>query len=115
LSEELSRVVRGRLGNPRWIAAMLGHGHRGVAEIAQGVDALYAFAATAGASGTLFDAVHAAIIADDDVRRAMLARNPAAVAAIASRLRDALRRGLWTTRRNAVDHELARTLAEAGT
>jgi cobaltochelatase CobN len=112
LSEELSRIVRGRLGNPRWLAAMLAHGHRGVAEIAQGVDALYAFAATAGVPGTLFDAVHAAVIADDEVRRAMLNRNPAAVAAIASRLRDALARGLWKTRRNAVDHELARTLAE---
>jgi cobaltochelatase CobN len=113
LSEELSRIVRGRLGNPRWIASMLAHGHRGVAEVAQGVDALYAFAATAGVPGTLFDAVHAAIVADDDVRRAMLARNPAGVAAIASRLRDALARGLWTSRRNAVDHELARALAEA--
>ncbi len=45
-AEEIARVVRGRLTNPRWIAGMLRHGHRGVAEIAQGVDALYAFAAT---------------------------------------------------------------------
>ncbi|MBV8191355.1 MAG: cobaltochelatase subunit CobN [Alphaproteobacteria bacterium] len=112
-AEETARIVRGRLANPRWIAAMLAHGHRGVAEIAQGVDALYAFAATTGVPGTLFDAVHAAVIADDEVRGAMLARNPAAVTAIAARLRDALARGLWDTRRNAVDHELARALAEA--
>ena len=46
LAEEIARIVRGRLTNPRWIAGMLAHGHRGVAEIAQGVDALYAFAAT---------------------------------------------------------------------
>ena len=46
IAEEIARVVRGRLTNPRWIAGMLAHGHRGVAEIAQGVDALYAFAAT---------------------------------------------------------------------
>jgi cobaltochelatase CobN len=111
--EEIARVVRGRLSNPKWITGMLAHGHRGVAEIAQGVDALYAFAATTGVPGTLFDAVHAAVIADDEVRGAMLARNPAAVAAIASRLSDALGRGLWSTRRNAVDHELARTLVEA--
>ena len=39
LAEELARVVRGRLTNPRWISGMLRHGHRGVAEIAQGVDA----------------------------------------------------------------------------
>ena len=47
IAEEIARVVRGRLTNPRWLAGMLDHGHRGVAEIAQSVDALYAFAATA--------------------------------------------------------------------
>ena len=113
LAEEIARVVRGRLTNPRWLSGMLEHGHRGVAEIAQAVDALYAFAATAGVSGHLFDATHAALIADDAVRGAMLAKNPAAAGAIAARLHDALARGLWTTRRNAVDHELRRVMDEA--
>src|SRR5262249_41791306 len=45
MSEAIARVVRGRLTNPGWIAGMLAHGYRGVAEVAQGVDALYAFAA----------------------------------------------------------------------
>ena len=115
LAEEIARIVRGRLTNPRWIAGMLGHGHRGVAEIAQAVDALYAFAATARAvPDHLFDATHAALIADEAVRTAMTEKNPAATAAIAARLRDALARGLWTTRRNAVDHELERAILKAG-
>ena len=77
IAEEIARVVRGRLTNPRWLAGMLAHGHRGVAEIAQGVDALYAFAATADAvPGHLFDATHAALIADDAVLAAMLDKNP---------------------------------------
>jgi cobaltochelatase CobN len=113
MAEEIARIVRGRLTNPRWLSGMLGHGHRGVAEIAQAVDALYAFAATAGVPGHLFDATHAALIADDGVRSAMLTKNPAAAAAIAARLHDALARGLWTTRRNAVDHELRRVMTEA--
>jgi cobaltochelatase CobN len=112
LAEEIARVVRGRLTNPRWIAGMLVHGHRGVAEIAQGVDALYAFAATARAvPGPLFDATHAALIADDSVREAMIEKNPAAAAAIAARLRDALVRGLWQTRRNSVERELDLVIA----
>jgi cobaltochelatase CobN len=106
--------VRGRLTNPRWLSGMLDHGHRGVAEIAQGVDALYAFAATVGVPGHLFDVTHAALVADDAIRAAMLQKNPAAVAAIAARLHDALARGLWTTRRNAVDHDLRRLMTEAG-
>ncbi|MBS0222242.1 MAG: cobaltochelatase subunit CobN [Proteobacteria bacterium] len=113
LSEEIARVVRGRLTNPRWIAGMLAHGHRGVAEIAQGVDALYAFAATAQAvPGHLFDATHMALIADEAVLAVMLDKNPPATAAIASRLKDALSRGLWVTRRNSVEEELARILED---
>ncbi len=115
LAEEIARIVRGRLTNPRWLAGMLAHGHRGVAEIAQGVDALYAFAATTRAvPDHLFDATYAALIVDEAVRTAMTEKNPAAAAAIAARLRDALARGLWTTRRNAVDHELERAMMKAG-
>ncbi|HTR86128.1 MAG TPA: cobaltochelatase subunit CobN [Reyranella sp.] len=107
LSEEIARIVRGRLTNPRWIAGMLAHGHRGVAEIAQGVDALYAFAATANAvSGPLFDATHDALIADEATLSAMRAHNPAATEAILARLDDARARGLWVTRRNSIGVEL---------
>jgi cobaltochelatase CobN len=107
--EEITRIVRGRLTNPRWIKGMLIHGHRGVAEMAQGVDALYAFAATTAAvPGHLFDAVHEALIADETVLDALTQANPLAVQAMAVRLEDAIARGLWTPRRNAVHGELAR-------
>ncbi len=115
LAEEIARVVRGRLTNPRWLAGMLEHGHRGVAEVAQGVDALYAFSATAEVvSAALFDATHAALIADEAVLSAMIRSNPAATAAIAQRLRDALARGLWVSRRNSTDRELERAIQRAG-
>lgn len=109
MSEEIVRIVRGRLTNPRWIAGMLRHGHRGVAEMAQAVDALYAFAGAAAAVPShLFDAVHEALVADDSVRAAICDLNPDAAAAMAERLEDAIRRGLWTPRRNAVHAELER-------
>ncbi len=77
MPEEIARIVRGRLTNPRWIAGMLRHGHRGVAEMAQAVDALYAFAAAADAVPShLFDAVHEALIADESVRAAIMRREP---------------------------------------
>ncbi|CCE05296.1 putative cobaltochelatase cobN subunit [Bradyrhizobium sp. STM 3843] len=114
ISEEIARVVRGRLTNPRWISGMLAHGYRGVAEIAQGVDALYAFAATSDAvPGHLFELAHAALLSDASVCEAMLDRNPAAVASIVSRLDDARRRRLWVPRRNAVADELAAIAARA--
>jgi cobaltochelatase CobN len=114
VGEEIVRVVRGRLTNPRWIAGMLGHGHRGVAELAQGVDALYAFAATTRVvPNHLFDVTHDALIADETVLAGMIATNPAAAAAIAARLCDALKRGLWVARRNAVAGELDRAIAKS--
>jgi cobaltochelatase CobN len=114
LAEEIARIVRGRLTNPRWLAAMLDHGHRGVAEIAQGVDALYAFAATTQkVPAHLFDLTHAALISDEKILSTMLEKNPAAAAAIARRLNDALSRGLWLTRRNSTRDELARVLERA--
>lgn len=112
MAEEIARIVRGRLTNSRWISGMIAHGHRGVAEIAQGVDALYAFAATAGIVGDqLFDAVHDAIIADEAHLATLSDLNAAAVTAMASRLRDAIDRRLWIPRRNAVHAELAAALA----
>jgi cobaltochelatase CobN len=115
VEEEIVRIVRGRLTNPRWLSGMIAHGHRGVAEIAQGVDALYAFAATAEIVGDqLFDAVHDAVIADEGRLPVLLDFNAPAMHAIASRLQDAIDRRLWAPRRNAVHAELARVLEGAG-
>jgi cobaltochelatase CobN len=112
MTESVAQVVRGRLTNPQWLAGMLEHGHRGVGEIAQSVDALYAIAATAEAvSPHLFEAVHEAVIADEAVFAAMVTRNPSAAGAIAVRLQDALVRGMWTSRRNAVAEELSLAVA----
>ncbi|HEX2841038.1 cobaltochelatase subunit CobN [Hyphomicrobium sp.] len=109
VAEEVTRIVRGRLTNPRWISGMMRHGHRGVAEIAQGIDALYAFAATARlVPSHQFDAVHDAIFHDEATADAIAEANPAAAAAMAARLEEAIARGLWTPRRNAVGTELAR-------
>ncbi len=112
--QEIARVVRGRLANPRWLTSMLGHGHAGVAEMAQAVDALFAFAATTDAAPShLFDTAHDALFGDEAFADALCKANPAATEAMAARLLDAQRRGLWTPRRNAVGEELARVAPQA--
>ncbi len=116
MSEEITRIVRGRLANRKWLTSILEHGHRGAAEIAQGVDALYAFAATTHAvPNHLFDTVHDTIVADHEISHKILVANPDAAEAIALRLKDALERGLWTTRRNAVHIELDRLIEDKQT
>ncbi|HEV7762743.1 MAG TPA: cobaltochelatase subunit CobN, partial [Acidimicrobiales bacterium] len=48
LEEEAARVVRSRVLNPKWIAAMRRHGYKGAFELAATVDYLFGYDATAG-------------------------------------------------------------------
>ncbi|KAB2700610.1 MULTISPECIES: cobaltochelatase subunit CobN [Brucella] len=107
LEEELSRVVRGRAANPKWIAGVMRHGYKGAAEIAATVDYLFAFAATTGKVGNHhFEAVYQAYIADKSVHDFMAEKNPAALAETAAKLNDAILRGFWTPRSNSARFEL---------
>jgi cobaltochelatase CobN len=112
VAEDIARIVHGRLTHPRWIASHLAHGWRGAAELAEAVDTLFVFAASTDAvSDGLFDAVFQAWCADAAVWSAIEAANAPAAEAIRSRLADAARRGLWTSRRNSVGAFLAGTPA----
>jgi cobaltochelatase CobN len=114
LAAALARIVRARAINPRFIAGQMRHGYRGAAELAETVDRLVAFAATTDAvASELFDLLHAAYVADADVRAFLLRENPQAATAIADRLDAARRRGFWHPRRNDVDAGLAALRAEA--
>jgi cobaltochelatase CobN len=102
LAEDVDRLVRARLTNPRWIEAQLRHGWRGAAEIAQGVDALFAFAATTDAvPANAFDLLFKSLIAHEPTASALNAANPPAAKAIRDRLAEARDRGLWATRLNS--------------
>ena len=103
LGEELARVVRGRAGNPAWIAGMMRHKYRGGAEIARTVETLCGFAATLPQRlDRQFDLVFDATLGDATVDAFLRAENPQARAAMAARLREAIRRDLWRPRRNTV-------------
>jgi len=113
LSAALSRIVRARAVNPRFIAGQMRHGPRGAAELAETVDRLVNFAETTDAvASELFDLLHAAYVEDGAVRDFLLRENPAAAASIADRLETALRRGFWHPRRNDVGAPLAALRAQ---
>jgi cobaltochelatase CobN len=100
--EEVARVLRARATNPKWLAGQMHHGFRGAAEIAQTVDNFCAFAAlTDVVSDSQFDLLFDATVGDETVRTFLMETNPAAAKAIAMQFDEAMRRGLWTTRRNA--------------
>ncbi|MBY3234126.1 cobaltochelatase subunit CobN [Rhizobium laguerreae] len=108
LEEEIGRVVRGRVVNPKWIAGVMRHGYKGAAEIAATVDYLFAFSATTGAVGEHhFEAVYQAFVADAGVRDFMIEKNPAAFDEMRERLCEAIERSLWTPRSNSARFHLA--------
>jgi cobaltochelatase CobN len=114
VSEAVSRVVRARAVNPRFISGQMRHGPRGASEFAETVDRLVGFAETTHAiSGTLIEAVHDAYLGDPAVRAFILRENPAAAKVIAERLLSARRRGLWHPLRNSIDDDLTALIAEA--
>ncbi len=102
LDDEIGRVVRSRVVNPKWIDGVKRHGYKGAFEIAATVDYLFAFAATTGAvRNHHFDLVYDAFIEDDATRDFIEDANPAALAEIEARLREAIERGLWHPRANS--------------
>ncbi|HYH19037.1 MAG TPA: cobaltochelatase subunit CobN [Azospirillum sp.] len=115
LKEEIARVVRARVVNPKWIRGAMRHGYKGAFELAATVDYLFAFAATARCVGDHhFDAVFEAYVMDDEVRAFMADANPAALKEMAERLLEALDRGLWRPRANAAHITLKEISGQGG-
>ena len=103
LAEECARVVHGRAANSRWIDGQMRHGFRGAAEMAQSVDAAFAFAATAKAvDDGAFERLYQAYLGDPAVAAFIARENPAAIDAMRRRFEDAIARGLWHPRRNDI-------------
>ena len=108
LEEEIARVVRARVVNPKWIRGVMRHGYKGAFEMAATVDYLFAFAATAHAvADHHFDAVYAAYLDDPAVLDFLRDHNPDALAEMAARLAEACERGLWRPRSNSAGTRLA--------
>ena len=109
LDDEIARVVRARVVNPKWIEGVRRHGYKGAFEMAATVDYMIAFAATTGAvKDHHFDLVFQAYLEDDDVRGFLEDANPDALRDIAGRLMEAQERGLWSPRLNSTRDVLER-------
>jgi cobaltochelatase CobN len=111
LEEEIGRVVRSRVVNPKWIAGVMRHGYKGAFEIAATVDYLFAFSATTGAAKSHhFDLAYDAFIADEKVLAFIAANNRPALRELAERFSEAITRGLWTPKSNSAYSELSRLM-----
>ena len=108
LDDEMARVIRSRVLNPKWIDGVKRHGYKGAFEIAATVDYMFAFAATTGAvKSHHFDAIEAAFLEDDDTRDFIAEANAPALREIAQRLQEAIDRDLWQPRSNSAQARIA--------
>jgi cobaltochelatase CobN len=107
LEEEIARVMRSRVVNPKWINGVKRHGYKGAFEIAATLDYMFAFAATADAvKSHHFDLAYEAYIEDDATLTFLADNNPAALREMAHRFKEAITRGLWQPRLNSVHEKL---------
>jgi cobaltochelatase CobN len=96
LGEEIARVIRSRVVNPKWLDGVKRHGYKGAAEIAATVDHLYGYDATARViADHQYALVTDAYLNDGDTRNFLQRHNPHALRSICERLLEAIERGLW--------------------
>jgi len=96
LKEELNRVVRSRLLNPKWINAMQEHGYKGAFEMTASVDYLFAYDATTNLIDDYqYEKVADALVFDQVNQQFLQDNNPNALEEMAERLLEATQRGLW--------------------
>ena len=96
LKEEIARVYRSRVVNPKWIAGVMRHGYKGAFEMAATVDYLFAYDATAKCvEDYMYQGIVEAYLLDPVVSEFIQEKNPYALRDIAERLLEAHKRNLW--------------------
>ncbi|WP_447895719.1 cobaltochelatase subunit CobN [Vreelandella sp. GE22] len=96
LKEELGKVIRSRVLNPKWIEAMREHGYKGAFEMAATIDYLFAYDATTDLIADYqYAQVSQALVLDETNQQFLREHNPAALDEMAERLMEAVQRGMW--------------------
>jgi len=112
LADELRRVVRTKLLNPKWIDGMKEHGYKGASDIMKRVTRVYGWeASTQEVDDWIFDDIAGTFVNNDEMRQFFEENNPHALEEIARRLLEAEQRGLWNADEEVLD-ELKRNYLE---
>jgi len=96
LNEEINRVIRARVVNPKWIDGIKKHGYKGAFELAATVDYMFAYDATCHiVDDYQYQMISEAYLFDADTLNFLQQNNPNALKEMAERLLEAIQRGLW--------------------
>jgi len=104
LADEIRRVVRTKLLNPKWIEGMKEHGYKGASDIMKRVGRVYGWeASTQEVDDWIFDDIADTFVNDREMREFFEKNNPFALEEIARRLLEAEQRGLWDADEEVLD------------
>jgi len=96
LADEIRRVVRTKLLNPKWIEGMKRHGYKGAGDISKRIGRVYGWEATTGeVDDWIFDDITRTFLLNEEMRKFFQENNPWALEEIGRRLLEAHQRGLW--------------------
>lgn len=96
LGEEISRVVTGKLLNPKWIEGQKKAGYQGAGDISKRVGRVYGWDATTDAvDDRIFDDITKTFVANEENRQFFMENNPWALEEMSRRLLEACDRSLW--------------------
>lgn len=96
MADEIRRVVRSKLLNPRWIEGQKRHGYKGAGDISKRIGRIYGWEATTReVDDEIFDDVARTFVLDRQNRSFFRENNPWALEEISRRLLEASQRGLW--------------------
>jgi cobaltochelatase CobN len=113
LEEEIAKVFRSRVVNPKWIGGVMRHGYKGAFEMAATVDYLFAYDATAHVvTDWMYEGIAEAYLLDPAVKTFLSDKNPWALRDMAERLLEAHQRDMWKTTEVMI-HQLQNLLLEA--
>ncbi len=96
LADEVRRIVRTKLLNPKWIEGVKRHGYKGAGDISSRVGRVYGWEATTQeVDDWIFDDITKTFILNPENREFFEQNNPWALEEIGRRLLEAEGRGLW--------------------
>lgn len=96
LKEELLKVFRSRVVNPKWLQGMRDHGYKGAFEMAATMDYLFAYDATTNLiEDFMYEQITDTYLFDDENKAFIEEHNPWALKDMSERMLEAVQRGLW--------------------
>lgn len=114
LKEELLKVYRSRVVNPKWIEGVKRHGYKGAFEMAATMDYLFAYDATTDLiDDFMYEGVTEAYLLDDTNREFIREVNPWALQDMSERMLEAIQRGMWKAPSPAIKEALEQIYLQA--